>query len=111
MLPLVFTHICVQLWLPHFPHQARPGEGVCAAVQRLGPLRAQGDCQGQGCRWQGQVRPDAPKPGDYAGGKKDNMEPGILQVTVNMLFHENITSKEQMVQWLDKRRPSPASEL
>ena len=43
--------------------------------------------------------------------KKDNMDPGILQVTVNMLFHENITSKEQMVQWLDKRRPSPASEL
>ena len=34
---------------------------------------------------------------------------GILQVTVNMLFHENITSKEQMVGWLDKRRPSPAS--
>ena len=43
--------------------------------------------------------------------KKDEMDPGILQVTVNMLFHENITSKEQMVQWLDKRRPSPASEL
>ena len=43
--------------------------------------------------------------------KKMDMDPGILQVTVNMLFHENITSKEQMVQWLDKRRPSPASEL
>ena len=28
------------------------------------------------------------------------------QQTVNMLFHENITSKEQMVDWLDKRRPS-----
>ena len=27
-----------------------------------------------------------------------------------MLFHENITSKEQMVGWLDKRRPAPASE-
>ena len=28
------------------------------------------------------------------------------QQTVNMLFHENITSKEEMVEWLDKRRPS-----
>ena len=28
------------------------------------------------------------------------------QQTVNMLFHENITSKEEMVDWLDKRRPS-----
>lgn len=27
------------------------------------------------------------------------------QQTVNMLFHENITSKEEMVAWLDKRRP------
>jgi len=27
------------------------------------------------------------------------------QVTVNMLFHENISSKADMVQWLDKRRP------
>lgn len=28
------------------------------------------------------------------------------QVTVNMLFKENITTKEQMVAWLNKRRPS-----
>ena len=28
------------------------------------------------------------------------------QQTVNMLFHENITSKEEMVDWLDMRRPS-----
>ena len=35
----------------------------------------------------------------------------ILKVTVNMLFHENITSKEEMVSWLDKRRPSSASEF
>ena len=25
--------------------------------------------------------------------------------TVNMLFNENIANKEEMVQWLDKRRP------
>ena len=25
---------------------------------------------------------------------------------MNMLFHENISSKEQMVEWLDKRRPT-----
>ena len=24
---------------------------------------------------------------------------------MNMLFHENISSKAEMVQWLDKRRP------
>jgi hypothetical protein len=27
-------------------------------------------------------------------------------VTVNMLFKENITTKEQMVNWLNKRRPA-----
>ena len=25
---------------------------------------------------------------------------------MNMLFHENISNKEQMVKWLDKRRPT-----
>jgi hypothetical protein len=29
-----------------------------------------------------------------------------VQATVNMLFKENITTKEQMVSWLNKRRPS-----
>jgi len=28
------------------------------------------------------------------------------QVTVNMLFHTNITTRDQMVNWLDKRRPT-----
>ena len=26
--------------------------------------------------------------------------------TVNMLFNENITSKEEMIAWLDERRPN-----
>ena len=102
---------CVQIWLPHLPHEAQPGEGVRAAVQQLGPLRAQGDCQGQGCWGQGQVRPHAPKSGDFYPWKNtDGFTCSLVQVTVNMLFHENITSKEQMVSWLDKRRPSPESE-
>ena len=35
------------------------------------------------------------------------MPPNIQ--TVNMLYHENITSKKEMVAWLDKRRPSEGS--
>jgi hypothetical protein len=36
----------------------------------------------------------------------------MLQVTVNMLFKENITTKEQMVNWLNKRRPAhPKGEI
>ena len=62
------TFLSVQIWLPHIPHKARPREGLCAAVQRLGPLRAPGDCQGQGRRWQRQVRPHAPQPGALSKG-------------------------------------------
>ena len=54
--------------MPHIPHKARPREGLCAAVQRLGSLRAPGDCQGQGRRWQRQVRPHAPEPGALSKG-------------------------------------------
>ena len=62
------TFLSVQIWLPHIPHKARPREGLCAAVQRLGSLRASGDCQGQGRRWQRQVRPHAPEPGALSKG-------------------------------------------
>ena len=80
MISFYFLFMCVQIWLPHLPHEAQPGEGVRAAVQQLGPLRAQGDCQGQGCWGQGQVRPHAPKSGDFL------MEEGIEGIVCVLSF-------------------------
>ena len=100
-------HPSLPVWGPHLSHQVSPGQGVGQAILRLCPIHTQVIFQSNSpapkvshsftIRVLGQVN-------DTNGVPQTVPIPPNID-TVNALFGTSLDTEEDMVAWLDERRP------